>query len=703
MLVAFYQVFAVRYSVYGFSFSGPQQLMDKLSGPLSKVDAVFNVDLGLILFPSWTCLRTLPLLEGRPGAALLLRIAFTAQWPLVLVLVGAVAHSFNTLVQQLALALCCRKATPCRALGHAMRSSLQAAIFVTFCMLPSVTRSLFLAFECERFGYDDAARDQETQSYLMSSFDVLCGEPFPSPHWEVIITAGIFILIWPVFLPFTYGLLLWKCRKAIRNHQPTALSRSVRFLWSEYRDKCFYWELVVLLKKLALTNLLLFVGAPDFGSGRSRFLRLVIGLMISIFSLTLQLIAQPFRKQTDNALQCVSELALIVFFITGILLKLCDIDDDSCSVLVGLADPFVVSIIMFFSGTVMLLVPLGMLVQQLSWSRKTPILRIATTKEPPVLLFGPGERYHLFLSHVWSTGQEQCVVIKRQLQLLLPGVVIFLDEDDMEDIDELETYVHASGVILFFLSKGYFISRTCLREVRLALTKETKPVLVHERQVKMGGGTLGDLQAECPTDVRGQIFLRVPITWHRISQYQNLTLKLIATEMLRQSPKYRLTDGGGGGESPRAPRKPKEPLNLVLRGEINPVELAFRKPVMIWCSVGNPGAAAVARELAAVIKGKDVKVVNEQPQETNGEREVFMLLYLNRPAGCASNHGFSGRRANHAGRLCAAQRHLGQGGHARPAQERRHHREGPCRQGPHRKGNRCHLAPNAEDCPRPRE
>jgi hypothetical protein len=49
--------------------------------------------------------------------------------------------------------------------------------------------------------------------------------------------------------------------------------------------------------------------------------------------------------------------------------------------------------------------------------------------EPPVLLLRAGERYHLFLSHVWSTGQDQCAVIKRQLQLLLPGVVIFLDVD----------------------------------------------------------------------------------------------------------------------------------------------------------------------------------------------------------------------------------------------------------------------------------
>ena len=35
--------------------------------------------------------------------------------------------------------------------------------------------------------------------------------------------------------------------------------------------------------------------------------------------------------------------------------------------------------------------------------------------------------YHLFLSHIWSTGQDACGVIKTQLQLLLPNVKIFLD------------------------------------------------------------------------------------------------------------------------------------------------------------------------------------------------------------------------------------------------------------------------------------
>jgi len=49
---------------------------------------------------------------------------------------------------------------------------------------------------------------------------------------------------------------------------------------------------------------------------------------------------------------------------------------------------------------------------------------------PPYSLF----RYHVFVSHIWSSGQDQAALIKRQLQLLLPGVDVFLDVDDLVKI-----------------------------------------------------------------------------------------------------------------------------------------------------------------------------------------------------------------------------------------------------------------------------
>jgi hypothetical protein len=102
-----------------------------------------------------------------------------------------------------------------------------------------------------------------------------------------------------------------------------------------------------------------------------------------------------------------------------------------------LATTEAVAWLIIITGLLVVLVPLGMFVRALAFSQSIPILRDRQTMEPPVLLLGPGERYHLFLSHVWSTGQDQCAVIKRQLQLLLPGVVIFLDVDGIRPLPAL--------------------------------------------------------------------------------------------------------------------------------------------------------------------------------------------------------------------------------------------------------------------------
>ena len=84
-----------------------------------------------------------------------------------------------------------------------------------------------------------------------------------------------------------------------------------------------------------------------------------------------------------------------------------------------------------------------------------------------------------------STGQDAAAVIKNELQLLLPGIKIFLDVrtptaparerrryirrytpspqvDDLDDIGALEEYIGRSQMILFFLSKGYFRSKAIL-------------------------------------------------------------------------------------------------------------------------------------------------------------------------------------------------------------------------------------------------
>ena len=169
--------------------------------------------------------------------------------------------------------------------------------------------------------------------------------------------------------------------------------------------------------------------------------------------------------------------------------------------------------------------------------------------------------------------------------------------------------------MLFFLSKKYFGSRNCLKEVKASIAQVKPLVLVQEQQEDKGGGPLETLKAECRDDkMRGAIFDgRTPILWHRISHYQNLSLKLIATEMLRKNAD----------------------LVLIQHGELVTSKLTFAKPLVLWCSTANPGADEVVTELLTSMPSNcaAIRIVDSMPDvqvlKGNGESAV-MLLYLNK-------------------------------------------------------------------------
>ena len=270
----------------------------------------------------------------------------------------------------------------------------------------------------------------------------------------------------------------------------------------------------------------------------------------------------------------------------------------------------------------------------------------------------------------------------------------------MQDIGDLEGYVCATDVMLFFLSKHYFTSRNCLREVKATIDEKLPLVLVHEQQEEKGGGPLEMMRAECRKEMRPYVFDEcAPIAWHRIAHYQNLTLKLIATEMLRHGPRYNnsssqlahfiATAHRQRSSSTRAeltpserssrgsslvgwlavqaakapavqeqeaaaavkvqaihrgntvrwtsvgPLIPRKELSLVLPGEVNIAELALPRPLVLWCSAGNPGAAAMAHEFKDALAGGGdaIQVVERRPDvralEAQG-KSATMLLYLNK-------------------------------------------------------------------------
>ena len=211
MLLSFTQVWAVRTSVYGIE--APSEFSDWLGA-----FDFLGFDIGTLLFPAWSC-----------AGGFRFRLAFNALWPLFLmaaVAAALVAHALLT--RQL--------------VRRALLRSLEVAVFISFCVLPSVTRSLFMAFECDSFRRDDLSDPPRTTSYLIASLDVECSS---EEHRRIMALAAVFIAIWPIALPLLYAALLWRCRHDMRSHRPSALQRSIRFLWGDYENDYYWWELVV--------------------------------------------------------------------------------------------------------------------------------------------------------------------------------------------------------------------------------------------------------------------------------------------------------------------------------------------------------------------------------------------------------------------------------------------------------------------------
>lgn len=116
----------------------------------------------------------------------------------------------------------------------------------------------------------------------------------------------------------------------------------------------------------------------------------------------------------------------------------------------------------------------------------------------------------------------QAATVKRQLQLMLPGIAVYLDMDDLQDAATRESLVERSTVILLFLSRGYFQASSCLSEVTATLGLRKPYLFVHERDPKRGGAPLEALKLElADEEQRAQLFDgRAAIPWHRISAFQ---------------------------------------------------------------------------------------------------------------------------------------------------------------------------------------
>merc|ERR1719473_1025553 len=461
------------------------------------------------------------------------------------------------------------------------------AILVAYLVLPSVSRSIFKAKQCESFNVDDVTG--ERRSYLVADLDVLCSAD-DDDYSGLDAYFWAFFVLWPVLVPLAFLALLLSIRSEVRAQRDRATARARRFLWRDYDPRFLFWEVVDLGRKLFLASLVLFIQTD---TGSSKLLRLFVASVISAL----------YLAGTAN-------LLLACCFISGMVIQLCESAayEEMCKTLVGFdsahgASEFVVAL-----TAAMLAASLLVLLFKTVSAVRAPTIRLVTSDRPPTLELCPECHFHGFISHCWGTGQDQTHTVVRRLQLLLPGVRIWLDVDNLEDVGRLEESVRDATTFLVFLSAGYFKSFNCRRELYAALASNRPFIPIHEADVDKGGASIEALKAECrehsvevappaypsysgPGEMLARVFeASSPIVWVRVNAFQLESLKAVALRMLLHSPYY-------------ASRPAELAGGVMVSRQAGPV--AFSGPVTILVCRDNEGAVGIARELKnAAVEGR---------------------------------------------------------------------------------------------------
>ena len=478
-------------------------------------------------------------------------------------------------------------------------ASLPTITRAIFFLYPIVTNVAFESFSCYTF-------DNGAFSWLSTDVSIDCNERMTSgsEYSKVYGTAWLAIALYPIGLILAFGFLLFRARHAIRHDKPTALSASIAFLHREFEPHFYWWELVEMLRRLVLVGLFVLIE-------RGSVTQLIYATVYCLVHLLVQLQAAPYKSLGNNFLASVSNFALTVLFVCLIMFKVsnttevrgrptalagspprchsppsrlaCGWDEatplplppptcpqlDEIQALLSpeqSADLSIDSLTLtnVLIGTLLLSVCLGFVLlvvevreerenlreQHLySLARRLRYVDDGHVVVPPRLKPTAFGAYHLFLSHVWGSGQDQMRVVKQRLLEMMPEVKVFLDVDDLSTGRGRE-YVDCSVVVLIFCSTGYFSSPNCMREALRALFDKKPVIALLEPDVKHGAMTIEQVKEglqdadgkyekwglaremqewgmpkPTPEQMFEHMFHADPLEWSRITAFQDVTLR----------------------------------------------------------------------------------------------------------------------------------------------------------------------------------
>ena len=393
--------------------------------------------------------------------------------------------------------------------------------------------------------------------YLASDYSVVaCIRPLeggacePTNEYTSLILVGLVVLvIYVVVLPALLLVLLVRARRAIVEGRSTPLSVALQSLHAPYRPQFFYFELIELMSKGILLGLIVFIQPGSM-------LQLLVALVFAVCALTVIIHVSPHKQLSDAQFATVVDLGVVLTLMVCTVLRLgelrdtlaaSDVQHELWSALDFDIQPVLAVLVGTTAGTLGVLGAFSLRASREAWT-SVRLMRYKLSYKLPLLPpFDADTSWHTFISHTWSSGQDQARSIKELLREVLPGIRVFLDVDEISDLSLLEEYVEASQAVIVFASQGYFASTNCMRELRAAARYRRSVIFVCESEAGKGAISLAEevssLHIDGPDGTKELAVLHKhleaplasPIAWHRQRAFLEVSLLQLAKALIGQS------------------------------------------------------------------------------------------------------------------------------------------------------------------------
>lgn len=193
---------------------------------------------------------------------------------------------------------------------------LSLVLLLTFVVYSSVSSILFQAFACDELDNGNV--------YLRTDYRIKCDS---STHRTLQVYASCMMLVYTAGIPVLYGALLFHCRLVLTDVElrgETLMATSISSLWSLYKPRCFYYELVECFRRVLLAGVVVFI-YPDTVA------QIAIALMFSACFMVLCETLAPYDSVWDAWVSRLGNGLIFCSMYLALLLKVEVSDEDDAT------------------------------------------------------------------------------------------------------------------------------------------------------------------------------------------------------------------------------------------------------------------------------------------------------------------------------------------------------------------------------------